>query len=409
MEVGTKQNKGLRVNLIWNRILSIILVFCNTHVLADECSSRESTLVFSNGMFNSRKDARISKEALRKKFENSFVTYELAYNSNETIIEQLLQVYEQKMSSTSRFVWSKLSQMSDNESTRESTLEKLKKINAESYVKDSDLRNHIQLYKDFLQKNIAVVIVAHSQGNFYANKSFDFLNENLAKDLHDQIKIVSVANPDHRVAGNGGYVTLRSDGVIRMIPYALPFNTENENPGRLDHQFVKHYLEGKRSGAKLSSLIAESVNQESNDFALGGNYYDDGYLNRDLKLMTNWLKKFENQSDRKLALKECLAISLFLKVENYFGETCENRNFEMVKNVAENCLKNEWSNDAGITAYDCGLIGLTQGFTLDRSPSNEIQILGQHTECFWEHGKVSRRLTPQLLNEALDLIKSPRD
>ena len=398
------------MNLNWNKITLIILLFWNSSVLASgDCSSRESVLVFSNGMFNSKADARYSKARLQEKFGKSFVKYDLAYNNNESIIEQLLQVYEQKISSRSRFVWSDLSRMSDNDSTRERTLERLKKINVESYVKDSDLRSHIQLYEDFLNKNMAVVIVAHSQGNFYANKSFDFLNENLAKDPHDQIKIVSVANPDHRVAGNGGYVTLRSDGVIRMIPYALPFNTENENPGHLDHQFVKHYLEGKPSGAKLSSLIAESVNQESNDFALGGNYYDDGYLNRDLKLMTNWLKKFENQSDRKLALKECLAISLFLKVENYFGETCENRNFEMVKNVAENCLKNEWSNDAGITAYDCGLIGLTQGFTLDRSPSKENQILGHHKECFWEHGQVSRRLTPQLLKEALDLIKSPRD
>jgi hypothetical protein len=359
-------------------------------------------------MFNSRKDARASKEALRKKFGNSFVTYEMAYNNNESIIEQLLQVYQQKMSSRTRFVWSNLSRMSENASTRESTLEKLKKINSESYVKDSDLRSHIQLYEDLLKKNMAVVIVAHSQGNFYANKSFDFLNENLAKNPHEHIKIVSVANPDHRVAGNGGYVTLKSDGTIRMIPYALPFNTENENAGRLDHAFVKHYLEGNPSGAKLTSLIAESAKRESNDFALGGNYYDEGYLNKDLNPMTHWLKKIENQPDRKLALKECLAISLFLKVENYFGETCENRSFEMIKSVAENCLKNEWSNDAGITAYDCGLIGLTQGFTLDRSPSKEDQILGQHKECFWEHGKVSRRLSPQLLKEALDFINSPR-
>ncbi len=95
-------------------------------------------------------------------------------------------------------------------------------------------------------------------------------------------------------------------------------------------------------------------------------------------------------------------------MENFFGESCEFRSFETVKRISEECFNEEWSQDSGRFQYRCGLMGLSSEGSIRGTQAGETRILGlHHPECFWETRKVHTRLSHQLLNEALDFIKSP--
>jgi hypothetical protein len=105
-----------------------------------------------------------------------------------------------------------------------------------------------------------VLLIAHSQGNFYANNAIHAIRNSVS--LHwetDQQKarLVSVATPTSLVAGGGAYTTLTSDGLINVIPAALKPNSTNNipKPGLFDHEFVKHYLKGDLAHKQISTQI----------------------------------------------------------------------------------------------------------------------------------------------------------
>jgi hypothetical protein len=109
-----------------------------------------------------------------------------------------------------------------------------------------------------------VLIVAHSQGNFFAN---NILEDHYSgpKTLHwdfekKSARLVSVATPSSHVE-DGEYTTLQSDGVIRTIPRALPPNSQNTqpSPGRFDHEFVKHYLKGNGAWPQIERQIYQQA------------------------------------------------------------------------------------------------------------------------------------------------------
>ncbi len=88
-------------------------------------------------------------------------------------------------------------------------------------------------------------MVAHSQGNLFANIAHTGINQ----DVIDGFGIVSVANPDSYVAGYGPYTTIIEDVVIFAVPGALPAqfrnfeNTSGNNPDDwTGHEFVKSYM-----------------------------------------------------------------------------------------------------------------------------------------------------------------------
>ena len=90
-----------------------------------------------------------------------------------------------------------------------------------------------------------MLVVAHSQGNFHANKAISTAKFYMhwIKD-QESVRLVSVATPASKVENNGSYVSLHSDGVIKYIPLALKPNVHNSvpKPGKFDHEFVKHRM-----------------------------------------------------------------------------------------------------------------------------------------------------------------------
>lgn len=125
-----------------------------------------------NGMFNSLRDADASKEALKKIFGDKFAGYDLAYNTNKPLLLQLLQVLDQKSAALANKFWlilNDFSQAPPDVNHEIATILKQRAL-AQQYVKDSDLQADIQKFKETLDGE-NVLVVAHSQGNFYANQS----------------------------------------------------------------------------------------------------------------------------------------------------------------------------------------------------------------------------------------------
>ena len=383
-----------------------------------DCPGNESSAVlfFANGMFNDKGDAEESLAALISKTEGRFSSNDIAYNFNETPLLQILQVFWQKRRSDQRFRWSYFSQMDGPPEVKASIQEKVKEMTKEFYVRDADLRNHVALYKRYLKAKKSIVIVAHSQGNFYANGAFEYLqdeqneqtpdNEFLnAKDL--RLKIVGVASPDSYVAGNGSYRTLKSDGVIAKIPNALPPNISNQKFGHFDHLFIEHYLNGDTSGPEILKLIfeaSESVSSKSG-------FFPAGYLHKSLVPMNQWVEKWiqgngEGDSRSPLSRSQCLSIQLFFYLGDWFGEKCENRSLATLRRESKKCFDREWS-DPKQDLFNCNLVGLDWLIVGMNSPTEALKYLDDNPECQWDGNSIHRELKKELLERALNFIKGP--
>jgi hypothetical protein len=110
-----------------------------------------------------------------------------------------------------------------------------------------------------------VIIVSHSQGNFFANQAYS--NAVISEASRASIGIVGVANPDSFVAGGGPHVTLFEDAVINayrlfrlsrglpgpQTPNATNFLNLNDPT---QHFFIASYLpDGSDSETKILQAI----------------------------------------------------------------------------------------------------------------------------------------------------------
>lgn len=225
-----------------------------------KCPKFDISIYFVNGMLNFHNGATASMKALQDKFgdeigEEKKIKYDLSYNSFEIDPRALfVELLLQKGFDDWRFVAKYLNGLMDAPEWIENLLfEAVSKATAAtSYVIDSDLRQHINNYKTDLLEGKKVVLVAHSQGNFYANEACSLINS-------DSIATVAVATPAHYIAKGFYYTTLERDKIIKLIP-SLPANTKNSQRYEwTGHSFIKSYLEGDISGPKIINQIRSTI------------------------------------------------------------------------------------------------------------------------------------------------------
>ena len=96
-----------------------------------------------------------------------------------------------------------------------------------------------------------LLLVAHSQGNFYANSFYDTVVDKAGGAPAESIGVYSVATPSARVAGGGKWLTSNTDKAIAGIVGHIPFrkimepNTHIELQNGDDfwgHNFADIYL-----------------------------------------------------------------------------------------------------------------------------------------------------------------------
>ena len=112
-----------------------------------------------------------------------------------------------------------------------------------------------------------LLLVAHSQGNFYANAFYDTVLDASGGVPGQSIGVYSVATPADRVAGNGLYLTSDTDHVIDPIPSILKpnvhINFQASDDGGLGHDFSKIYL--AYQGDKIVSDIKTTLSKLQNN------------------------------------------------------------------------------------------------------------------------------------------------
>lgn len=87
-----------------------------------------------------------------------------------------------------------------------------------------DLTNHVNAYKNSIESGRGVVVVAHSQGNFFTNKAYQLLTPW----MRSYFQMIGVASPASRVAGDGARVSFDNDPVA----WLAPLSNRIENPNR---------------------------------------------------------------------------------------------------------------------------------------------------------------------------------
>ena len=245
-----------------------ILVSPPGEVRASYCD-QQTHVFFGNGMFNEQNLAASGLRKLRRNLiESGYLQdekwkFELSYNHDEQAYS-LLEAFRQRMGDQTASYWRWLSNLElAPEWFRSATKSVASGFDLIEAVVDEDLRRHVQRYEGLLMAGNRVLVVAHSQGNLYANSAHTRL---AGKGLPmDAFGIVSVANPASRVAGDGPYFTLLNDlmiyGVSLVFPDTLPGNIENtiDYTDWTHHNFIDSYLNGDQSGP----LIVQAVLDEA--------------------------------------------------------------------------------------------------------------------------------------------------
>jgi hypothetical protein len=225
----------------------LFAVLASKTSFALDCQSPEIAFYFGNGMFNSQDQAGESKRALQQVLNKNGLLrsgqeVRLAYNLNESPLVELLQVAAQKSEEYGRnfFRWlSDLSLASDE--FRLLAFAASLSADHVRYVSDQDLKAQVAAYRADVASGKTILVVPHSQGNFYANSAWHLLQGAGGADKA-RFFIVGVAAPVDSIAGGGPYATLTQDLVVKAVRTAfsaLPANVTNSAASPSGHEFGK--------------------------------------------------------------------------------------------------------------------------------------------------------------------------
>ncbi|MBU6390604.1 hypothetical protein KGQ31_03600, partial [Patescibacteria group bacterium] len=228
-----------RTLLILGFLLIPIFSFASgTH---DSCSRTGYTIATINGVFTGDKEAKANMIALQDilgfNWNNQEINYQYLLNPSHLAgVGDLLMAAYQKYF--------------DDETVRDYDLIEMLKAASEKVA---------------TQK---LLLVAHSQGNFYANSFYDTVAGKAGGVPTESIGVYSVATPSGRVAGGGDWLTSDTDkviaGVIGRAPFGkiMPPNTHIElqnGDSPLGHGFSDIYL--KYQGDRIISDIESSLDK----------------------------------------------------------------------------------------------------------------------------------------------------
>lgn len=210
-------------------VMCMFLVFC-TEAIGEGafCQSPTGTVVvFGNGILSKQHDANASRDKLSELLnatltpeEFNKITFGLAYNKSYGFTRDLYESLKQKIL-TDNVAVSFWRWLGGREVVPDAVREELTKIATQfdfsTRVAPTDLNNHLALYRSSINAGKKVVVVAHSQGNFFANAAYERLHIGHDAITSRSFGIVSVANPAGFVGGGGPYTTLFEDLVIEAI------------------------------------------------------------------------------------------------------------------------------------------------------------------------------------------------
>ena len=138
------------------------------------------------------------------------------------------------------------------------------------YVNHRDLSNQINgIYLPALESGHQVVLLAHSQGNYYANRAWNHI-DNLANENIPSSQMGIVGSPANHVAGGGFHTTNNWDLVVDAVRAVSPASLQplpaNVFPGfhpiidAKGHSLVDTYLGNTHYYSSVKAKIIEDIN-----------------------------------------------------------------------------------------------------------------------------------------------------
>ncbi|MFA5791909.1 MAG: immunoglobulin-like domain-containing protein [Candidatus Paceibacterota bacterium] len=204
------------------------------------CSPKGYTVLTINGVFTNEAGALENKDNLKDRLKNIF-------NNQPLIVDFLYN--PSHIAGLGDFFAVAYQKLFDTETVKDYDLAKM--------LNDASQRVKTQ----------KLLLVAHSQGNFYANSFYDVVADKMGGVPSQSIGVYSVASPASRVAGYGKYMTSSTDSVIenlrwKSVLYIMPANEDIKLPeGSTSngHSFSDIYLEYR--GSKIVSDIKSSLDK----------------------------------------------------------------------------------------------------------------------------------------------------
>lgn len=297
----------MRLNLL---VMKSIVFFAATGIVVHPAVADSTDcdapfkIMFANGIYTNEVDWRASIEAIAAGIGDSYrdtpVTYDLARNRSDGFLSDIAQVFQQKIAEDSTLSWELLLRVflgvtdlipdSIIASVRSiidtiyasKSVEFRQKFEQQYTYVDSDVSDQVSFIRNAIKNNVnRVVVVAHSQGNMYANAAYRLVYAQ--GDITTQSMVVTgVASPADFVAGNGTYVTSENDTVIRTVRqyvaaatlpanFTIPFSMDDPT----GHFFIKTYLKSGPGGAKqvifdniIAALDKVERPEDSTDFEI---------------------------------------------------------------------------------------------------------------------------------------------
>lgn len=234
-----------------NKRIFLLLLICLLTFLpafkifaTDKCSKSGYTILTINGIFTDEQGAKDNAFNLRRKivistFNNQPLAVDYLYNATHLAgLSDLVDVVAQKLFYE---------------------------------TSDYDLTNMLNDMSSKV-KTEKVLLVAHSQGNFYANDIYDSLASRLGGIPSESVGVYGVASPADKVSGGGSYLTSSNDKVINLVRMkgVLPVLKANTTIVSDDvssmfggHDFINVYLKYK-SGEIVKNIKDELSNLKNN-------------------------------------------------------------------------------------------------------------------------------------------------
>jgi len=294
--------------------LTSILSFVNAQTI----NEYKSDLYYANGIMMGETEVQ-ARELWKNKtrqiftninFDKSIGKVDIAYNASENFFYDMYEAYQQYSDEKGWVEYLKYRQI---------------------YFKDGipefvttyrpDLAKQIQAYIQSIRLGHGVIVVAHSQGNFYTNEAYVALDSWMRQYLH----MIGVASPASYVSGDGPHVRF-DNNIIKLVPGALGATHNNPNSSFLisldAHDFYNSYLANCSTRAFIQNFIFEKIEEHKNA--------DSQWEIEDkVRQLAEEFKKLKYQSEIDLKMKEILEatnrtdISLGSDYENNKGKIGE--------------------------------------------------------------------------------------
>ena len=255
---------------IVNKILFLLII--STLTLSAEISKIDeckSDLYYANGIMGETEDKmRVQWQLTIKKLllvnpeiKAKIKNVNLSYNTSQFFLDDLLESFEQVMSN--EWGWKDFTNYFSVFLTTMGV--------QESWVPHLiDLTKQVNSYKENIKDGHSVIVIAHSQGNYFTNESYDLLDDW----MKSYFKMMGVATPANHVAGflegdtSAPYVTFHNDMIMSVVT-GLPSNRDNPNPNHNGifsieaHDFYGSYLTAENTKGDILGFIETKVEEHA--------------------------------------------------------------------------------------------------------------------------------------------------